>query len=366
MNRRTTDIVVIGDGVIGLSTAFELGRAGARCRIFGAVNHGAASGAAAGLLAPSVGTLRPEVQPFFDASLGLYPDFVESLRSWEPELALLEGLLDVSSNAERSLGADAPRGDRGVIPNEARDHFLSASDLALLEPTLAASSAIFYPRDGAIDNGLLTRALHAAVSSVSTSRITSDDPVAGIGFGPRVEIRTRSGATIQAETVILAAGAWSAGIEGLPRRLPVVPLKGQMLSVASAALRHPIMGDDVYIVPRRAEIAIGATAEHAGFDTTVFPDAIERLRQSALAICPSLADGPVIRTWAGIRPATPDMLPILGADPDHPSLIYACGHSKNGILLAPATARSIAALATGAQPPFDLDPFSIKRFIGPE
>jgi glycine oxidase len=162
--------------------------------------------------------------------------------------------------------------------------------------------------------------------------------------------------------VVVAAGAWSAGIDGLPRELPVVPLKGQMLSLESSVLRHPVMGDDVYLVPRRSELAVGATAEHAGFDTTVSPDAIERLRQSAIAICPSLADAPVVRTWAGIRPATPDMLPILGRDPDSPSLIYACGHSKNGILLAPASATCLAALATGAAPPFVINPFSVRRF----
>lgn len=353
MSIDTTDVIVIGDGVIGLSTAVELARAGAQCRVFGAVNHGAASGAAAGLLAPSVGTLRPDVQTFFDASLALYPDFVDSLQRFEPELALLEGLLEVSSAIS-------------VIPSAARNRYVSAPDLALLEPALAPTAAAFHPRDGAIDNVLLTRALRAAVASFPTCSITSDDPVTAINLGSRIELRMRSGTAVDAETVILAAGAWSARIDGLPRALPVVPLKGQMLAIQSSAVRHPIMGDDVYIVPRQAEVAIGATAEHTGFDTTVFPDAIERLRQSAVAVCPSFADAPVIRTWAGIRPATPDMLPILGADPEHPALIYACGHSKNGILLAPATAKAIAALATGDEPLFDIDPFSITRFLAAE
>lgn len=365
MSRESTDVIVIGDGVIGLSTAFELGRAGVRCRVYGAVNHGAASGAAAGLLAPSVGTLRPDVQTFFDASLALYPTFVETLRAFQPELVLLEGLLDVSLQGERShvrLGMT----ETGVSSGGAsatRDRSLSATDLALLEPQLAPATAVFHPRDGAIDNVLLTRALRDAVVSFATSSITPDDPVVGIRIGSSLEVVTRAGATIQSGTVIVAAGAWSSRIDGLPRTLPVVPLKGQMLSVASTALRHPVMGDAVYMVPRRTEIAIGATAEHAGFDTTVFPEAIEHLRQSATAICPALGDAPVVRTWAGIRPATPDMLPILGADPDHPRLIYACGHSKNGILLAPATAQCVAALASESAPPLDIRPFSVMRFL---
>jgi glycine oxidase len=341
MSKETTDVVIIGDGVIGLSTAFELGRAGVRCQVFGAADRGAASGAAAGLLAPSVGTLRPDVQTFFDASLTLYPEFVESLRPFEPDLVLLEGLLDVSSHGKASL---------------------SASDVARLEPELAPAAAVVYPRDGAIDNVLLMRALRGAVGTLPTVTLVSDDPVISIRLGAHTRLRTRGGALIETAVVVVAAGAWSAGIDGLPRELPVVPLKGQMLSLESSVLRHPVMGDDVYLVPRRSELAVGATAEHAGFDTTVSPDAIERLRQSAIAICPSLADAPVVRTWAGIRPATPDMLPILGRDPDFPSLIYACGHSKNGILLAPASATCIAALATGAAPPFDINPFSVRRF----
>jgi glycine oxidase len=363
VSRELIDVIVIGDGVIGLSTAFELGRAGASCRVFGAVNHGAASGAAAGLLAPSIGTLRPDVQTFFDASLALYPTLVETLRSFEPELELLEGLIEVSSERRSPAAlATIKAGVSSEGPSTTKDRLLSAADLALLEPQLAPSSAVFHPRDGAIDNVLLTRALRAAVDGFSTCSIVADDPVVAIRVGSRLAVVTREGATFESNTVIVAAGAWSATIDGLPRRLPVAPLKGQMLSVASSALGLPVMGDDVYIVPRRTEIAIGATAEHAGFDTTVFADAIERLRQSAGAICPALRDAPVVRTWAGTRPATPDMLPILGPDPDHPRLIYACGHSKNGILLAPATATCVAALATGSPPPLDLGPFSVMRF----
>jgi glycine oxidase len=144
--------------------------------------------------------------------------------------------------------------------------------------------------------------------------------------------------------------------------LAVTPLKGQMLAVGSTALRHAIMSDDIYLVPRTTEIAIGATVEHAGFDVTVVPDAIESMRAAAIRLCPSLRDAPVLRAWAGLRPATPDMLPILGPDPSDPRLIYACGHSKNGILLAPATARAISDLALGRPTAVNLTPFRVDRF----
>jgi len=122
------------------------------------------------------------------------------------------------------------------------------------------------------------------------------------------------------------------------------------------------MGDEMYLVPRDGEIAVGATVEEAEFDLTIDPNAIERLRQAAIGVCPSLRDAAVLRTWAGIRPATPDMLPIVGAEPNDERLIYACGHSKNGILLAPATAVAIADLVLDRPPRFDLTPFRADRF----
>ena len=102
-------------------------------------------------------------------------------------------------------------------------------------------------------------------------------------------------------------------------------------------------------------------SEHAGFDTSLDDSAIEDLRQRAMSLVPRLGDAPVIRRWAGIRPATPDMLPIIGPDPEQPRLIYACGHSKNGILLAPATAAAIVAMISGESVP-DVSPFAISRF----
>jgi len=341
------DVVIIGDGVIGLSTALELGRSGARCHLFGASHREAASGAAAGLLAPSIGGLTGSIRAFFDASLAMYPEFIADLQRFEPELHLIQGLIDVSS------APDAPGVRR-----------LSTEELADLEPTFAsAQGARFYSRDGAIDNQALVRALRRALQSVpavSMSLSTRVESVQLSGAVPRV--RTHDGTQVDGPRVVIAAGAWSPSIRGLPRPLPVEPLKGQMLAVALTGLRHPVMGDDIYLVPRRGEIAIGATIERAGFDVGVSPGAIETLRQSAIKICPSVRDAPVLRSWAGLRPATPDMLPLIGSDPADPRVLYATGHSKNGILLAPATAAAIAALAAGRASNLDLSPFRVDRF----
>jgi glycine oxidase len=346
----TADVVIIGDGVIGLSTAIELCRAGASCILVGARRDGSASEAAAGLLAPSIGTLPGAVQPFFADSLDRYPAFVDSLRGFEPALRMVVGLIDVS--------ADDPAAPRHAGVR------LTASDLAALEPGVsAAGGGRFYATDGAIDNVLLVRALRRAVEAALKARVLSGDPVTSIELSGRpARVLLASGRILSSGTIVLAAGAWSAQIGGLPRSLPVTPLKGQMLAVASTALAHSVMSEDVYIVPRASELAIGATVERAGFDVGTSAGAIEQLRRAAIDVCPAIEGARVIRTWAGIRPATPDMLPIIGADPSDPRLIYACGHSKNGILLAPATAVAVAALATGARPSADLAPFSIRRF----
>ena len=303
-------------------------------------------GAAAGLLAPSIGNLSRRVRTS-SGRLARYPEFVSQLRVFEPELRLIEGLLDVST--QRGTGV----GDR-----------LSREQVEARDPAVVAPhGAVFHASDAAIDNRLLVRALRRAVGSFPSVTMVDDDPVAMIDLsGSTAGLRTHGGTRIEAQRIVLAAGAWSAAIEGLPRRIPVRPLKGQMLAVAGRPLRHAVMSDEVYLVPREAEIAIGATVEEAGFDVTVDPESIEHLRQAAIRVCPALRDAAVLRTWAGIRPATPDMLPILGAEPTDERLIYACGHSKNGILLAPATAISMAAVVLERSAPFDLTPFRADRF----
>lgn len=346
-----TDVAIIGDGVIGLSTALELARAGASCSVIGMHQDGAASSAAAGLLAPTIGRLSQAVRPFYLASLDHYPDFVDSLREFDPGLLILRGLIEVvGETPTRPLGASSRP--------------LSKDDVARIEPSLSAPrGALLHERDGAIDNVRLVGALRRAVTNHPRIRLIAANPaeaVAAAGHGAAVTLA--DGARVEARRVVLAAGAWSSRIRGLPRPLPVSPLKGQMVAFDATCLRHAVMGDDVYLVPREREIAVGATTEDVGFDTATTSEAIDRLRGAAKSLCPALAAARVVRAWAGIRPATPDMLPIIGPDPDAPWLLYACGHSKNGILLAPATAVAIAAMARDKQPEWDLTAFSISRF----
>jgi glycine oxidase len=237
--------------------------------------------------------------------------------------------------------------------------------LALIHGIVDRSSAaeVFRPTDGAVDNVRLLSALRSAVAA--SPRVTLvNDFVSGLALSrDGVRAHTRGGRDVASKRAVLAAGAWSPRLSGLPRPLPVRPLKGQMLALGASPLERPMMDDAVYLVPRGGETLVGATVEEAGFDITVSPDAVAALRASAVALCPELASAQITRSWAGIRPASPDMLPILGADAEWPSLIYACGHSKNGVLLAPATARAIAALCRDETPPADIGPFSVSRFL---
>ncbi|HWH51982.1 MAG TPA: FAD-dependent oxidoreductase [Gemmatimonadaceae bacterium] len=349
------DVVVIGDGIIGLSTALELARRGAACRVLGAPNAGIASLAAAGLLAPSIGHLSPDVEPFYHASLAAYPDFVRRLHQVDAELSLIVGLIDTSNGASLD-------GTSSVASAAAR--LLSAAQVAALEPSLAApAGGVLYEREAAIDNVRLHAALCTAAVRSPAITLDANAPIARVTFGgSQVAAVTRAGTVHEADRLLLAAGAWSPAIAGLPRPLPVEPLKGQMLALGASPLRRSVMSADVYLVPRGAETLVGATVERAGFDLATDQASLDTLRRAALRLCPALGAAPVTRSWAGIRPATPDLRPILGPDPDEPRLFYACGHSKNGILLAPATADALASLILGERVAQDLTPFSIERF----
>ena len=344
----TSDVVVIGDGVVGLSTALQLARIGLRCLVLGTRQSGAASSAAAGLLAPNIGNLAADIRALFRASLALYPDYLAPLQSIDPKLGLLSGLIEV-------LEEHAPFDERHLR--------LEEQTLDALQPGVVAPfGAVLHETDAAIDNVRLVTALKKAVA-LDPHLSYRDDAAASIARHPGgARVTTASGASFDAATVIVAAGAWTPEIGGLPRALPVRPLKGQMLSVAASPLTRPVMAGHVYLVPRSGETVIGATSEEAGFDTAVLPETVEGLRRAAAALVPALISAPVVRSWAGIRPATPDMLPIIDRDPDQPSVVYAVGHSRNGILLAPLTAVAVAELLSGATPSFDLQPFSVTRF----
>jgi glycine oxidase len=358
--RVVADLVVIGGGLIGLATTAAAAERGLSVALLASERPGAASRAGAGLLVPhySGEGIRGEVARFMTAGRDQYPAYVH----WIEERAGVAipfhqaGALELArSPAEfAALSAAAP----------ADAVRLTADAVAELEPALApASGGLLYPRDGAVDNVRLTDALASIVEHHSRVRVVREAALRIVLDSGSAAVIAASGGRVRAAHLVLAAGAWSNAIDGLPRPIPVRPLRGQICTVGTTPVRHVVLGPDVYLVSRNGDrTLIGSTMEEAGFDPDTTASAIDGLRRSAVAVCPPLAKQRVIEAWSGLRPATPDLLPILGADPDDQRVVYACGHSRNGILLAPLTAAITTAIVAGDDPKWDLSPFSIERF----
>ena len=163
--------------------------------------------------------------------------------------------------------------------------------------------------------------------------------------------------------VVVAGGAWSSLIEGIPFAASVRPVRGQLIAYDAIGLRHVVYGPRGYLVPRvNLQTVAGSTMENVGFDSTTSLEGLARIRAASEEIAPALSIAPVQTSWAGLRPVTPDLLPILGKDPEWPSVIYACGHSRNGILLAPLTGDVVASMLAGEPVEHDLSQFRPDRF----
>lgn len=361
----TADVVVLGGGLIGLAVAAEAARRGASVILVGEKRTGEASPAGAGMLAPGAegdGTPDNAVRDFATAGRDLYPSFLRALHD-ETGIQVpfdRQGILELIDN---EAPARCPAGCEWV----------DARSLRALEPALGDfAGAILHPHDGAVDNLILLAAMNRRAESrrsidVVRSAVRS---VTVTTVRPRVVLD--DGDMVEGGVLVVATGAWAAQLPGLPRPLPVRPVRGQLIMLEGALSQHVIYGGGGYVVPRRYADAphpfertiIGATMEEVGFDNDITPAGREALLAVAHRVAPKSASASVASHWAGLRPMTPDGLPILGPDPDLSTLLYACGHGRNGILLTPITGQVIGALAVGEQSDFDLSPFTISRFAG--
>ena len=358
----TADVIVVGGGGVGLGIALAAAGRGLSVALVAEHRAGEAFPAAAGILAPpslemgEQSATGPE-HTFAVAARDRYPSYLTELAEQSGIAVPLNraGLLHVvldEAKAAQHAGASIPGTE-----------WLDQAALAALEPSLAhAAGARLFPEDGSVDNVMLLHALEVAVARCARVRQLSSPAEAITIKGHGVGCRLRGGDRVSGEQLVLAAGAWSPLILGLPRPLPVEPLRGQMISIAASPLRHVAYGDDGYLVPRGDMTLVGATMERTAFDVSTTADGVAGLRAAAASLCPVLAPLPVARAWAGLRPVSPDFLPIIGRDPDQPALIYACGHSRNGVLMAPLTADCVAALLVGEAPPASLSAFGIERF----
>lgn len=370
MGSGTPDLVVVGGGLIGCAVAWETARRGLAVTVIERERPGAgASGAAAGMLSPLPET--PAADPLHElaeASFDLFADFVAELQDLTGFDVghRTDGKLHIALDRAGEAALRDSLGWRAELGHPAE--WLEPGEILRLEPALTPDlrGGIFDPRDHQVENRLLTRAAWAAAAAAGVEMRTGE-VVAGISVesGRVTGVRLATGGVLHAGSVLIAAGAWSGTLEGLPRPLPVRPVRGQIVVLESVppALRRMVGTDRAYLVPRSdGRLLVGATTEEAGFDLRATAGGAGELLAAAIEVIPGLADAGVVELRVGLRPGTADGLPILGADPECDGLYYAAGHFRNGILLAPITARLLAESITGGRTSHSLAPFAPGRF----
>lgn len=354
---KSSDVIIIGAGIIGLSLAIELRKKGLSVLIVERGEPGReASYAAAGMLADAGDEFPAPLKPLARESARMYPEFVHEI---EDESGLK---VDLRDNGTIIFSHD------GQFPESAEP--LSPQRLKSLEPSIDTPSLLpqtpaeiyaAYMHERSVDpralvTAVLKAAKHRQVDISSGAEVTSL-----LVEGARsVGVQTDK-AKYSAATVVNCAGAWAGTIA--PFEVPVKPIKGQMLAVVETPrLQHVIRSEKVYLVPRSdGRLVIGSTLEDVGYNKQADVSTLQRLFDSAVELVPGIAKSLRHEAWAGLRPGTPDELPILG-ETSISGYFIASGHYRDGILLAPVTAALMSNVVTGKNPPFNLSAFSATRF----
>ena len=363
-------ITIVGGGIIGCATAYELAKAGCAVTLFERATPGAeASGAAAGLLTPLGDSRGSTYDQLRVESWRLYPALVDELRQRTG--------IDVEYVTRGTIyplfDADDVRQAEARVAGREVDEFgieaWDTADVRVREPALATRvrGAMFVGAEHWVNNQRLVVAYaQAAVAAgvvlragTSVSRVLVED---GRAHGVVAD-----GDRWDADAVLLAAGAWTAPLAAsFGARLRLEPARGQMIALAHVppVLNHAVHADDIYLVPRPSgELLIGATVERVGFQRSVTAEGIATMLGAATALVPSLGPLPITRTWYGFRPWAPDSMPILGPWPDVDGLWVATAHFRSGILLAPITALVMTEWMTSGAPRLDLGAFAPERFL---
>lgn len=362
------DVAIVGGGVIGGAIALELSLAGLRVGIFDRQQPGQeASWASAGILSPA-----PEnpgmisMVPLGKASMSLYPKFVSQVEEITGKSAGFrpKGTLEAffsRDTKERLSTTIALHHGLGL-----RADPLRAEDARELEPSLSESieAAVFRPDECSIDNRALTDAVLDAARRRGAEIFTDSGAKAIWREGHRCSGLILQNEKVEAKWTIVAAGCFSAAIEGVANFAPVRPAKGQMAALRSdeVKMERVLWSENIYLVPRNdGRILAGATVEYVGFDKRTTAGGIEKILSAAIELAPGLANARIEETWAGLRPDSPDHLPILGPT-DVEGLLMATGHFRSGILLTPITARLVREWITEGRVSVDWDRFSPLRF----
>ncbi len=371
------DAVIIGGGVIGCSIAWRLGQAGMRVAVVERGEVGReASHAAGGMLVPLAEA--DEADDFFHfavAGRAMYTDFARELQEASG--------VDIEYRTDGTLHLALTEEDEEEL--DRRWQWQHAAGLNVkrvnagcalkLEPLVnpALRWALKFPDDHQVNNRRMMIALRGAAQNAGVELLTHTEArqllvETQAGQKQIVGANTARG-EVRARTVVIAAGSWSSLLsfdDGHPlNQIEIEPVRGQMVAVEmpAPAARHNIYSCRGYVVPRLGGFLIaGSTTEHPGYDKRVTAGGVASIIERATEILPCFNQLAILETWAGLRPHAPDDLPILGADPGVAGLIYATGHYRNGILLAPITAKAISELITKGQSSISIAPFSAARF----
>lgn len=361
-------VAVVGGGVIGCASAWELARARVTVTLVERSTPGAeASGAAAGILS-ALGSGGP-YEALALASWRLYPKVIAELREAtgiDVEYVTRGGIYPLTTAADVR---DAERTARNPHAAEMGIEAWDEDEVRKREPALAESvrGAMFIRGEQWLNNEKLTLAYAQAAAGAGATLRVGERVTRVIVEDGRARGVALDGETIHADAVLLAAGAWTAELTAtFGGSLPVQPKRGQMLALGHVppVVTHLIHGTGVYLVPRPSgELIVGATVERAGFERGVTAGGIKTLLGAATAIVPALGAAPLVRTWSGFRPWAPDSLPILGPWPGIGGLFVATAHFRNGIMMAPITAKLMAETILGGAPSMDVTSFLPDRFI---
>ena len=362
------DAVLIGGGIVGAATARALAARGRRILLLERARPGAeASGAAAGMLAPQIEVLADDpILPLAIAARERYRELVLELDrrtgvnvgyfgGGSVQVALADDEVEplrAQVAAQRALGLSAEWLDRAAL---ARRHPGISSD---------ARGALLAPDDARVNNVTLTAALLADAVRNGVELADHEEVREFVIHAGRVTSVATRHRRYGTGAAIVAAGAWAPALQGLPRRLPIEPIRGQM-AVVSWPAGEPtgmLFGRHTYIVPRGEDALLGSTMESAGFAKDTTPGGLGTIFAGTAAMLPAIAAQRVHRSWAGLRPVTPDGRPLIGPDPEVTGLWYAAGHGRKGILLGPLTGEIIRDLVLDGATSWDIAPCAVTRF----
>ncbi len=369
MLQKTADVVIVGGGVVGCATAFFLAKAGLSPLVLERDQLGCeASGEAAGMLAPQSEADYPG--PFFELCLAgrrLFPSLAEELKSTtgiDIEHRQIGNLIPIFGDRDRDALFASTRWQRerglGVEALDRREALAA-------EPLLSekVEGAVILPEEAHVNSRALVMALAAAAGRHGATFATGCPAAAVIRDGNKVAGITSGYGVVSTRKVVLAAGPWSSLFgEALGLQIPISPAKGELLLVTPEGRlpRRIIYSKQAYLIPTsRGEAILGTTMDFVGYDKRPTLGAMREILSGVSELVPTIGSATLLRAWAGLRPYTPDELPLLGRCPSIEGLILATGHHRNGILLGPLTGRLVQELMLGMPPSVPLEPFSPER-----